>query len=191
MPVSDCVAAILDRKLSIDEAVDALMNRPVRSEESSGSARRTQCSPAQSAAISPNSPKGVAHLMLDAPVSPCGACLLPLARRLQPGGARACRASRRDAFGLCDPILHPSGLHASGRRGMRGDVARFRAVMSNDYQTGNVKPLGLSADQRRDRSGGPSLRLRRRGSGERLDPLDEVALRLSLRLVPCPTIAQA
>ena len=33
MPVSDCVAAILDRKLSIAEAVDALMNRPVRSEE--------------------------------------------------------------------------------------------------------------------------------------------------------------
>jgi glycerol-3-phosphate dehydrogenase (NAD(P)+) len=33
MPVSDCVAAILDRKLSIEEAVDTLMNRPVRSEE--------------------------------------------------------------------------------------------------------------------------------------------------------------
>ena len=33
MPICDCVAAILDGKLSIDEAVDALMNRPVRSEE--------------------------------------------------------------------------------------------------------------------------------------------------------------
>jgi glycerol-3-phosphate dehydrogenase (NAD(P)+) len=33
MPISDCVAAILDQQLSIDEAVDALMNRPVRSEE--------------------------------------------------------------------------------------------------------------------------------------------------------------
>ncbi|MBV8428446.1 MAG: NAD(P)-dependent glycerol-3-phosphate dehydrogenase [Hyphomicrobiales bacterium] len=33
MPVSDCVAAILERKLSIEDAVDALMNRPVRSEE--------------------------------------------------------------------------------------------------------------------------------------------------------------
>ncbi len=33
MPVSDCVAAILDRKLSIEEAIDTLMNRPVRSEE--------------------------------------------------------------------------------------------------------------------------------------------------------------
>ena len=33
MPVSECVAAILDRKLSIEDAVGALMNRPVRSEE--------------------------------------------------------------------------------------------------------------------------------------------------------------
>lgn len=33
MPVSDCVAAILDGKLSVEEAVDTLMNRPVRSEE--------------------------------------------------------------------------------------------------------------------------------------------------------------
>jgi glycerol-3-phosphate dehydrogenase (NAD(P)+) len=33
MPVSDCVAAILERKLSIEEAMDTLMTRPVRSEE--------------------------------------------------------------------------------------------------------------------------------------------------------------
>jgi glycerol-3-phosphate dehydrogenase (NAD(P)+) len=33
MPVCDCVAAILEGKLSVGEAVDALMNRPVRPEE--------------------------------------------------------------------------------------------------------------------------------------------------------------
>ncbi|SED07995.1 glycerol-3-phosphate dehydrogenase (NAD(P)+) [Rhizobiales bacterium GAS188] len=33
MPVSEAVAAILDAKLSIDAAIDDLMNRPVRSEE--------------------------------------------------------------------------------------------------------------------------------------------------------------
>ncbi|MBV9520264.1 MAG: NAD(P)-dependent glycerol-3-phosphate dehydrogenase [Hyphomicrobiales bacterium] len=33
MPVSDCVAAILDGKLSIKEAMDILMDRPVKSEE--------------------------------------------------------------------------------------------------------------------------------------------------------------
>ncbi|MBV9567732.1 MAG: NAD(P)-dependent glycerol-3-phosphate dehydrogenase [Hyphomicrobiales bacterium] len=33
MPVSDCVAAILDRKLSIKEAMDVLMDRPLKSEE--------------------------------------------------------------------------------------------------------------------------------------------------------------
>jgi glycerol-3-phosphate dehydrogenase (NAD(P)+) len=33
MPISECVAAILDRKLSIDQAVDTLMNRPMRPEE--------------------------------------------------------------------------------------------------------------------------------------------------------------
>ena len=34
MPVSDCVAAILDQKLSVDKTIEILMDRPVRAEES-------------------------------------------------------------------------------------------------------------------------------------------------------------
>ena len=46
----------------------------------------------------------------------------------------------------------PAGFALPGGGGCQGDVARFRAVMSNDYQTGNVnlsvfKRIGAEIDE--------------------------------------------
>jgi hypothetical protein len=41
--------------------------------------------------------------------------------------------------GYATQSFTPQGFALPGGAGCGGDVARFRAVMSNDYQTGNVK----------------------------------------------------
>ncbi|MBV8765139.1 MAG: hypothetical protein JOZ66_09515, partial [Hyphomicrobiales bacterium] len=40
--------------------------------------------------------------------------------------------------GFATQSFTPQGFALPGGAGCEGDVARFRAVMSNDYQTGNV-----------------------------------------------------
>jgi hypothetical protein len=42
--------------------------------------------------------------------------------------------------GYATQSFTPAGFALPGGAGCQGDVARFRAVMSNDYETGNVKP---------------------------------------------------
>jgi hypothetical protein len=42
--------------------------------------------------------------------------------------------------GYATQAFTPEGFALPGGAGCQGDVARFRAVMSNDYKTGNVKP---------------------------------------------------
>ena len=41
--------------------------------------------------------------------------------------------------GYATQSFTPAGFALPGGAGCEGDVARFRAVMTNDYQTGNVK----------------------------------------------------
>lgn len=84
-------------------------------------------------------PKGVAHLMLDAPsrLAAFVFCLW-LAACNQDAPAPAAQAAVTPS-GYATQSFTPQSFTLPGGAGCDGDVARFRAVMSNDYQTGNVK----------------------------------------------------
>ncbi|MBV9591235.1 MAG: hypothetical protein JO310_16685 [Hyphomicrobiales bacterium] len=47
--------------------------------------------------------------------------------------------ARASPVGYATHSFTPEGFTLPGGGGCQGDVARFRAVMANDYQTGNVK----------------------------------------------------
>jgi hypothetical protein len=83
--------------------------------------------------------KGVAPLMLDAPsrLAALVSCL-SLAACNQEAPAPAPQAAATPS-GYATQSFTPQGFTLPGGAGCQGDVARFRAVMSNDYQTGNVK----------------------------------------------------
>ena len=78
--------------------------------------------------------------MLDAPsASPRFAFCLLLAACNEAGPAPAAQATATPS-GYASQSFTPQGFTLPRGAGCQGDVARFRAVMSNDYQTGNVKP---------------------------------------------------
>jgi hypothetical protein len=77
--------------------------------------------------------------MLDAPsrLAALVSCL-SLAACNQEAPAPAPQAAATPS-GYATQSFTPQGFTLPGGAGCQGDVARFRAVMSNDYQTGNVK----------------------------------------------------
>ncbi len=91
------------------------------------------------AAISSISPKEQYPLMLDAPSRLAALVFcLSLAACNQEAPAPAPQAAAPSS-GYATQSFTPEGFTLPGGAGCQGDVARFRAVMSNDYQTGNVK----------------------------------------------------
>ncbi|MFI5012236.1 MAG: hypothetical protein ACHQAY_07815 [Hyphomicrobiales bacterium] len=65
------------------------------------------------------------------------AFLLALASCQQAAQAPAPQAASQPP-GYATERYTPQGFALPGGEGCQGDVSRFRAVMSNDYQTGNV-----------------------------------------------------
>lgn len=77
--------------------------------------------------------------MLDAPsrFSALVLCLwLAACNQIAPAPAPQAAAT---PSGYATQSFTPQGFTLPGGSGCEGDVARFRAVMDNDYQTGNVK----------------------------------------------------
>jgi hypothetical protein len=71
---------------------------------------------------------------------PClaaSALALVLGACVQQAPAPQAQAAARPP-GYASERYTPAGFALPGGEGCQGDVARFRAVMSNDYQTGNV-----------------------------------------------------
>jgi hypothetical protein len=70
--------------------------------------------------------------------APLAFCLM-LAACNEAGPAPAVQATAAPS-GYASQSFTPQGFTLPRGEGCQGDVARFRAVMSNDYETGNVKP---------------------------------------------------
>ena len=64
-------------------------------------------------------------------------CVVLLSDCVQQAPAPAPQAAARPQ-GYATERYTPAGFSLPTGEGCQGDVARFRAVMSNDYQTGNV-----------------------------------------------------
>ncbi|SDR62633.1 hypothetical protein SAMN05519103_08042 [Rhizobiales bacterium GAS113] len=80
------------------------------------------------------------------------ALLLALAGCNQTAQAPQPQAAAATPAGYATERYTPAGFALPNGSGCQGDVSRFRAVMSNDYQTGNVnlsvyKQIGAEIDQ--------------------------------------------
>ena len=72
------------------------------------------------------------------PMLPAIVLALALAACVRQAPAPAPQAAASRPQGYASERYTPAGFALPGGEGCQGDVARFRAVMSNDYQTGNV-----------------------------------------------------
>ena len=83
-----------------------------------------------------NSPKGAMSIMLDASSR---LAILVLWLGLAACNQEAPPPTTATPSGYATQSFTPSGFTLPQGAGCEGDVSRFRAVMNNDYQTGNVK----------------------------------------------------